>query len=95
MFVIPRANVIESDEGFSVEVLGRTGMKYREGDRSLSLYSEVLATGYGIAIWTRTISQWDPPHDGEPIGPEKKAVIVDNIKRAMEFRKAPLQIMET
>ena len=28
MFHIPRVNVIESESGFSIEILGRTGMEY-------------------------------------------------------------------
>jgi hypothetical protein len=34
-FSEPAANVIESTEGFSVKVLGRTGMRYTEGTRSV------------------------------------------------------------
>jgi hypothetical protein len=40
MFSIPRLNVIESDEGFSVEVLGRTVTSNREGDKVLFVDSE-------------------------------------------------------
>jgi hypothetical protein len=37
MFSIPRVNVIESDNGFSVQVLGRVGLCYREGDPCRSM----------------------------------------------------------
>jgi hypothetical protein len=47
MFTIPRNNVIESDEGFSVEVLGRTGLLYTEGARSLQIDSEILLDRMG------------------------------------------------
>lgn len=72
MFTIPRVNVVESDAGFSVEVLGRTGMKYREGEKALSVDSEVLAPGKGLAIFSDSIKEWDAPHTTEPITPEKK-----------------------
>jgi hypothetical protein len=51
MFTIPRTNVVSSDEGFSVEVLGRIGIEYREGGKSMFADSEVLAVGHGIMAW--------------------------------------------
>lgn len=39
MFTIPRANVIESDEGFSVEVLLPDGLLYKEGMKTLHIES--------------------------------------------------------
>jgi hypothetical protein len=93
MFSIPRVNVIESDTGFSVEVLGRTGMKYREGKKSMFIDSEVLAPGKGIAIFSKSIRQWDPPHDVSLIGPDEKEQIINNIRSAMEFQNQPLEVM--
>jgi hypothetical protein len=93
MFFLPRINEVESDSGFSVEVLGRTGMQYREGEKSLFIDSEVLAPGRGIAVFTNSIKHWAQPHDGEPISAEKKVAILNNIKRAMEFKKEPLEIL--
>jgi hypothetical protein len=76
-------NVIESDEGFSVKVLGRTGIEYREGDRSMFVDSEVLAVGNGMAVFKDSITGWKPPHNSEPINEEKKHEIVSNICRAV------------
>jgi len=58
MFIIPRTNVIESDEGFSIEVLGRTGMMYGKHGKTLFIDSEVLAPGKGIAIFSDSIRDW-------------------------------------
>lgn len=93
MFFVPRVNVIESDSGFSVEVLGRTGMQYREGNKSMFIDSEVLAPGKGIAISSKSIKAWGPPYGGELISPEKKAAIMNNIRDAMEFQNQPLEIL--
>jgi hypothetical protein len=92
MFHIPRTNVIESDAGFSVEVLGRTGMIYREGRRSAFVDSEVLAPGKGIAIFTGSIKKWDPASGEESIGVSEKARIITNIQAAMDFKKETLEI---
>jgi hypothetical protein len=93
MFTIPKVNVVASDEGFSVEVLGRTGIEYREGSKSAFVDSEVLATGYGIAIFKDSIKGWRPPHDKEAISTEDRQRILDNIRRAITFRNQPVQIL--
>jgi hypothetical protein len=43
MFTSPRPNLCESSDGFSVEVLGRTGLRYCEGGRQMFVDSEVLS----------------------------------------------------
>lgn len=93
MFHVPRTNVIESDSGFSIEVLGRTGMRYREGERSLFIDSEVLAPGKGIAISSKSIKRWDSPHSPELITPEKKEEIINNIRMAMEYKNQAVEIL--
>lgn len=92
-FRIPRTNVVESDEGYSVEVLGRTGIEYREAERVMFVDSEILSAGYGIAIFTKSIERWNPPFEKEMITEEKRKIIVDNIRRAIEFRQQPVDIV--
>ncbi len=58
-FSEPELNVIESSTGFSVRVLGRTGMQYTEGERSVWIDSEVLATPRAIAMFKETIRAWE------------------------------------
>lgn len=93
MFSIPRVNVVASDEGFSVEVLGRTGIEYREGARSVFVDSEVLAVGKGIAVFSDSIKNWQPPHECDGITANERMRILENIRRAMEFRNQPVQIL--
>ena len=92
-FSAPRPNPIESDSGFSVEVLGRTGMRYVEGERSMFVDSEVLAKPGAMALWAETIKGWDPPHDAEAVGPDDRSRIVDNIRRAFESQGYELQVI--
>jgi len=93
MFFVPRVNVVESDAGFSIEILGRTGMKYREGEKSLFVDSEVLVQGQGIAISSKSIREWDPPYTASPISPEKRDAIINNIRQAMEYQNEPLEVL--
>ena len=92
-FSAPRANLIQSDSGFSVEVLGRTGMRYVEGDHSMFVDSEVLAKPGAIALWRESIKRWDPPHDAEAVGPKDRSRIIENIQRAFESQGHELQVI--
>ncbi len=89
MFKIPRANVIESDEGFSVEVLGRTGLKYIQGDKILHVDSEVLMGHPDLMIAVSGIGNWD---SGEPIKGKTKNQIIDNIISAYTWQGVELDL---
>jgi hypothetical protein len=93
MFKIPRPNVIESDEGFSVEVLGRTGLLYTEGAKKLKVDSELLAGPSGLGIYRNSIKAWEPPHENELIEASQRDAIVDNIRRAFRFDGFEIQVL--
>jgi hypothetical protein len=92
MFFIPRVNVIESDAGFSVEVLGRTELRYVEGDRVLIIDSEMLAGPSGLAVYSDSIEHWSAPSASESIDATTKARIIENIKAAFKFRGLDIQV---
>lgn len=85
MFSVPRVNVIECDEGFSVEILGMTGLKYSEGDRSIHVDSELLSGSSGLAVFRDTIHHWDIPDQPE-LSLQEQERVVENIRRAYRFR---------
>jgi immunity protein 74 of polymorphic toxin system len=92
MFTSPRTNVIASDEGFTVEVLGRTGIQYSEGQRSMFVDSEVLSVGHGIAVFKDSIKAWPSPQGEQPIDEIERQRILDNIRRAIAFQDEPVEI---
>jgi hypothetical protein len=61
-FSEPEPNVIETSTGFTVRVLGRTGMRYVEGGRSVRIDSEVLARPGAIAMFKDRMKE-DSPND--------------------------------
>lgn len=93
VFDIPRPNVIKSDEGFSVEVLGMTGLLYTEGPRSLYVDSEVIAEPHGLMIYSSSIRVWNTPHAGEIIDKAGRDVIVENIRRAFRLRGFEIEVI--
>jgi hypothetical protein len=90
MFAMPRVNLIQSDEGFSVEILGRTGISYLEGNRMLFVDAEVLSGPAGLIVYSSSIANWE---DGNEIGEAKRAQIIDNIRRSFQFRGIEIQII--
>ena len=82
-FTEPEPNLIISDRGFSVRVLGRTGMRYAEGERSIWIDSEVLAVPRAISMNPQSMRAWEGP-EAEPVNATDRARVVDDVKRAFE-----------
>lgn len=76
---------IVSDEGFSVRVMGRSGLEYREGKRRMRIGSEMLEGPTGLVIYATSIRSWEPPFEHESIDDEKREAIIDNVRRAFRF----------
>jgi hypothetical protein len=74
-----RPNLYVDSTGRSVEILGRTGLRYREGERSMFVDSEVLAPPAGIAVYQSTVSRWESPHDAEELPQDARSRILASI----------------
>ena len=83
MFTLKESNVIESNEGFCLEVSGRSGLKYRENDKMMLIDSEV--TTNGMAVYVPSIKKWEPPNSEKIITDNKREIILKNIRDALTF----------
>lgn len=92
-FSEPEPNVIQSSEGFAIEVLGRTGMRYSEGARSVWIDSEVLAKPQTIALTKSSIRFWEGP-DPEQVSETERGRVAANIKRAFNACGYTLEVHE-
>jgi len=92
-FSEPEPNLIESTAGFSVTVLGRTGLRYTEDDRSVWIDSEVLAKPRAMALFKDSIKTWEGEH-AEPVSGADRDRIASNVKRAFEGCGYELQVQE-
>jgi hypothetical protein len=72
----------ESDEGFAVRYDGRLAVRYREGERSMRVPGEWLATD-GFWLDEESIGAWDPPHQHEPVLRDR---LVMRVRDALAFR---------
>ena len=67
MFTSQGPNLYNSSDGFSVEVLGRTGLRCGQANRQMFVDSEVLTGPSGMAVYKDTIQKWDPPCENVPV----------------------------
>jgi hypothetical protein len=93
MFKFIGPNIVESSAGFSVEVLGRTGLSYREGQRKMFVDSEVVMGPSGMLIYGTSIVRWDPPHDSEPLEKADRERILANIREAFRFQGFEIDVI--
>ena len=86
-------NLYTSSKGCTVEILGRTGLAYREGDKCALVDSEVLVPPAGILVYQDTISGWQAPHDQTGIRPADRERIVRNIVETMAAHGIDIQVI--
>jgi hypothetical protein len=91
MFRIPKVNVIESDEGFSIKVEMRR-LVYTEGPKTLFIESEILSSPGNIGIWKDSIVHWEYPYHQAPINEKKRKEIIENIRRAFHWKGETISI---
>ena len=93
MFKISKdnVNVIESDKGFSVEVLGITGLKYNENDKSYFIDSEVLNGPSGLIVFRNRIKEWGE-NSNASLNEKKRAEIIENVKSAFKFKGYKIKV---
>jgi hypothetical protein len=93
MFTSPQPNLYESSDGFSVEVLGRTGLHYREAGREMFVDSEVLTGSSGMAVYKDTIEKWDSPNENVPVTESDRERILNNIRDAFRFQGFEIDVI--
>lgn len=81
----PFGNKVRSSHGFSVELLGRTGIRYAEEGRSLIADSEKLAEHPMIALFADSIGRWEAPDGDVPLSDVDRVRVYANIRRALEW----------
>ena len=91
MFETPHPNIIQSLEGFSVEMISRTKLVYTESGRSVEIDCEWLAGPHTLVVYTDTLTHWTVP-DGVEISCEERSKIVENIRKAFRFRGVEIEI---
>ena len=86
-FESPRPNLVVSRNGFRVLVKMPNAILYEEGAKRMSIFVEPLATMEAkIAVRRADVHRWRDPSGEEPISDGERERIIENIRRALEFR---------
>ena len=72
---------------YKVVAKGRSGLLYKEGEKTITVDSELLSESLGIAIFTDSIKSWDAPYSEEALSDEDRRRIIENIKKDLEKQK--------
>jgi hypothetical protein len=72
---------------YKVIAKGRSGLTYKEGDKTITVDSELLSESLGIAIFIDSIKSWDAPYNEDPLSDEDRSRVIQNIKKDLEKQK--------
>lgn len=86
-------NLYCGPDGFSVEVLGRTGLRYRESGRSYFVDAEVLAPPGGIVVYRRSVVQEETLDAPVPAPKQVQERILSNILAMLASRGVPVDLV--
>lgn len=65
---------------YRVRVKGRAGLTYEEGNRKVTLDSEMLAGGdFDMVVYLASMEAWDPPDDATRLSQEDVSRIKKNV----------------
>jgi hypothetical protein len=93
-FNIPRPNVIESDEGFSVEVLGPTGLRYREAGKVVFVDSEILAGPALLGVFSQNMwLEGSPRTSVNSLDEKERARIIENVRAAFKSKGFDIHVI--
>lgn len=83
---------VESDEGFTVELLGRVHLRYREGGRSILIGAERHADGMGYTVLSSPMGGWEAPHSSETLTDVEWQRVFRNVLAALEFLRMRIDV---
>lgn len=89
-------------EGYEIKIYSPWAIRYQEGDRTLTLGSEVHVKEdahrkkiWFLGVYLETPLAWDNEMQGEIISPEKAALIVSRVEGALREKGERYEIMPT
>lgn len=86
-FSYPRANLIVSNDGFSVEVRGRDTLWYVEGDKKVDVFAEQLGGEEPTIVVRRgDVRVWQTPQGEVPVSQLDRENVLANIGSAFAWK---------
>ena len=88
MFTWLNKQGVQSSEGYTLQSMHRFYYHYIEGDHRLQVNVEPFTDDkdrYSEGVYLDSLKQWLPPHEKEPISPERREEIQGRISAALKF----------
>src|SRR5579862_6571942 len=86
--------IIRSEEGWTIQTLGRTQIKYLEHGRAALISCEFpFSSEYGIALYPEQIRDWEIP-SGRPITPDERSLLIARVTDALKWTGLKVHIRE-
>lgn len=73
----------------SIEILGRSGIRYAEGGRSAHIDSEMLIGNPACVLYVSSLKKWD---DGTDVDDVSRNRIVENVRRFFELQGFDIEL---
>lgn len=86
-------NLCENTDGFSVEVLGQTGLRYEESGRFILIDSEVTLGSSGMMIYRDSIESWESPNGRQAVVPADRERVIQNIRAAFRYQGFDIDVI--
>lgn len=85
---------VRSDTGFEVQRIDRFTTEYREGERTITVYTEPakIFDSYGVSINSDAFLRWDPDSGGEQLTPQRQREVLNNFREALVFKGLKLYV---
>jgi hypothetical protein len=78
---------MRKQRNYVVKPTGRSGFVYREGDRAVSVFSEMLVRDdFDIVAYLSRIDYWDSPEGPIPLTDEDRARIEQNAEEGLRVK---------
>ena len=94
MFSEPKVNVIDSDEGFSIETHGINSLEYREGDTSVFIFVEMAHKDgkFFVEVARDTIRHWSSSRGSRPVTEKERLTIIERIRAALKWKDTEIEV---
>jgi hypothetical protein len=88
-----RPNTFQSDDASSVVMVDRDHLRYREADRSLLIFQELMADPHLVGLDRESMRAWEAPHQRDFLSDADKDRIIDNVRRAFATRGYEVEVL--
>ena len=88
---LPPDNI--SPKGFSIELVFNSKLIYRESDRKMIIFIEMLIGEFALAVYRESMKHWEPPYDAASVTKEEQERIIENIREIFRYQGYEIDVV--